>query len=304
MVAALTALSLTTSVQAQSVTELHHTSLQADGPNTGQDAYGLIRKTFGTRAIESPDLYKGNHADVVHITEDTDEIVGPHFVFLAHRDHDNDRDKGLTDRQRNEIKAYDKSKRALKAYEGETMQYRWKFKIDSGFEFSKNFTHFFQIKAKNVSKLKNTKDSDKFPVVTISVVDKGDGRNELQLRHSPSLDANGVRASSTKLVRKDMSLFTDQWIEFFIEATYSESGTLKFQARNVETGELLINFEAQDIDMWRGERREDFSRPKWGIYRSLKDKNSLRREEEMARFADFSIRKIKIDEAETVLPIP
>ena len=292
---AVTALSTANTAQTQSVTELHHTSLQADGPTTGHSAYALIRKAFGTRAIESPDLYRGNHADVVHITEDTDEIVGPHFVFLAHRDHDNDRDKGLTDRQRNEIKAYDKSKRALKGYEGETMQYRWKFKIDSDFEFSKSFTHFFQIKAKNLSKLKNSKDSDKFPVVTISAVDKGDGRNELQLRHSPSLDENAMRTKSTKLVRKNMSLFADQWIEFFVEATYAEAGTLKFQARNIETDELLVDFEAKDIDMWRGERREDFSRPKWGIYRSLKNKDSLRHEEEQARFADFSVRKVRLN---------
>ena len=46
-----------------------------------------------------------------------------------------------------------------------------------------------------------------------------------------------------------------------------------------------------NIDMWRGESGEDFSRPKWGIYRSIKEKGSLRAEEEKARFADFEIRK-------------
>lgn len=91
-----------------------------------------------------------------------------------------------------------------------------------------------------------------------------------------------------------MSLFTGQWIEFFVQITYGENGQLKFQAKNIETGEVLVDHEETDIDMWRGERREDFSRPKWGIYRSLKDKGSLRSDEEKARFADFSIRKVAL----------
>ena len=171
------------------------------------------------------------------------------------------------------------------------MQYRWKFKIDDGFEFSKNFTHFFQIKAKNVKKQKNPKDSDKFPILTISAVDKGDGGNIFELRHSPSLDANGNRLKFTRLVQEDMSRFTGQWIEFFVQVTYEDEGQLIFQAKNIETGELLVDLREDNIDMWRGEHKSDFSRPKWGIYRSLKDKDSLRIEEERALFADFSIHK-------------
>jgi len=34
-----------------------------------------------------------------HIIEAEDSIVGPHFVFLAHRDQDHDRGKGVTDRR-------------------------------------------------------------------------------------------------------------------------------------------------------------------------------------------------------------
>jgi len=47
-----------------------------------------------------------------HIIEETDSTVGPHFVFLAHRDEDFN--KGVqSDRQRNEIKTYDKSDSAV-----------------------------------------------------------------------------------------------------------------------------------------------------------------------------------------------
>ena len=68
-------------------------------------------------------MYSGNHEGVIHIVEDTDDIVGNHFVFLAHRDEDQDKDKGPSDRQRNEIKSYDKSPPATLAFENETVQY-------------------------------------------------------------------------------------------------------------------------------------------------------------------------------------
>lgn len=266
-------------------------SLKSDGPETGLDSYALIQRVFGRRAIESPDLYDDNHPDVLHIIEEEDDIVGPHFVFLAHRDDDKDRDKDFTDRQRNEIKAYDKSDKSLKAYKNEVMQYRWKFKIDDEFEFSKNFTHFFQIKAKNLSKIRNPKDSDKYPILTISAVDKGKRGNLFELRHSPSLDENGNRQKFARLVEKEMSLFTGQWIEFFVQITHHDEGQLIFQAKNIETGALLVDYRNDNIDMWRGEGQGDFARPKWGIYRSLKDKESLRSAEERARFADFTITK-------------
>ena len=276
---------------AETFTQTHKYELTADGPDTGKTSYQLIRKIFGKKSIEAPGLYRSNHPEAQHILEGQDNVVGPHFIFLSHRDEDMDRDKDFTDRQRNEIKAYDKSKRGLKGYKNETMQYRWKFKIDDGFEFSKNFTHFFQIKAKNLSKGPASKDSDKFPVITFTAVDKGEGRNEFQLRHSPSLTPEGKRLKFKKLVRKDMDLFTGQWVEFFVQITYHDQGQLIVRAKNIETGEVLMDFEKDGIDMWRGESRKDFSRPKWGIYRSLKQKDSLRSHEEKARFADFSIRK-------------
>ena len=46
--------------------------------------------------------------------------------------------------------------------------------------------------------------------------------------------------------------------------------------------------------MWRGFSDADFARPKWGIYRSIVETDSLRADEERVRFADFSITKGKI----------
>lgn len=64
------------------------TCLNADGPG-GRDAYELIESVFGAGSIEAPD---GDHEKPVrHVIEDVDDEVGPHFVFLIHRDVDLDR---------------------------------------------------------------------------------------------------------------------------------------------------------------------------------------------------------------------
>lgn len=264
--------------------------LASDGPDNGLDSYTLIRNTFGKKAIEAPDLYPDNHPGLPHIIEENDDIVGNHFVFLSHLDDDKDRDKKKLDRQRNEIKVYDYSNTELRAYEDETMQYRWKFKIDSDFEFSKSFTHFFQIKGKNK---KNTPQNggDSYPILTLTMVDRGDEGNEFQFRHNAGYDKDKKNTDMRKLIRKSTSLIADQWVEIFVQMTFSEEGTLLFQIKNIETGELVVDFKEDGLDLWRGESEEDFARPKWGIYRSLKDTDRLRSEQERARFADFTITK-------------
>ena len=279
---------------AKEFSQQYHHELTSDGPDNGLDSYSLIRNTFGKKAIESPDLYESNHTGTRHITEDEDDIVGPHFVFFSHLNDDTDRDKGKTDRQRNEIKIYDRSNPELMGFKGDTMHYRWKFRIDNDFEFSKNFTHFFQIKAKNVSKKRNKNGGDSYPMITFTVADIGSDENQFQLRYSSGTDKQGNKASSEKLIREDVSLLSGKWIEFFVQITYKEKGNLQVIAKDIETDEILIDFKKRKLDMWRGEGKGDFARPKWGIYRSLKDKDSLRSNEEVARFANFAITKGKL----------
>lgn len=272
----------------------HQHTLTADGPEEGLDSYAQIWNVLAPKSIESPDLYSSNHTDTKHIIEANDDVVGNHFVFLSHLDDDTDRDKGKSDRQRNEIKVHDRSNPELMGFKNETMQYRWKFKIEDDFEFSKSFTHFFQVKAKNVSKKNNANGGDSYPLITLTVVDRGDEGNEFQLRHNAGFDENGGKTDTAKLIRKNLSLISGQWVEILAQIKYSEKGSIHFQIRSVETGELIVDFKKDKLDMWRGEGKQDFMRPKWGIYRSLKDKKSLRSDEEIARFADFSISKGKL----------
>ena len=52
-----------------------------------------------------------------------------------------------SDRQRNEIKTYDKSPDNLLGVEGEEVVYKWKFKLDADMQLSSSFTHVHQLKS-------------------------------------------------------------------------------------------------------------------------------------------------------------
>ncbi|MDO6839734.1 hypothetical protein Q4602_09665 [Paraglaciecola chathamensis] len=236
-------------------------TLSADGPKAGLSAYDLIENVFAAGSIEAPDMYPTDHTEAVHIVKDSDNMVGPHFVFLAHKVLDFN--KGVeSDRQRNQIKTYDKSPTALKGYQGETMQFSWKFKISNELELSKKFSHFFQLKAKNFSQ-----------------------------DNSKGFNADGTSTSDIYLIKADWSSITDEWLNITVQATFAEEGAFYMQISRMQDNAILVDINEPVMDMWRGVSSEDFVRPKWGIYRSLADGDSLRSEEEQVRFADFVVEK-------------
>ncbi|MEP1552473.1 MAG: hypothetical protein ABJJ44_15670 [Paraglaciecola sp.] len=252
-------------------------TLKADGANQGLTAYELIQNFGGKRSIESPDLYPDNHTSEKHIYEDSDNIVGNHFVFVLHRDLDKDRDKYIkfADRQRNEIKAYSGSKVSLKGFEGETMTYRWKFKLEAEMSLSKNFSHFFQ--------LKSVDDGIGMPILTISARSyRGD--RWLALSHAPI----------KKAVILDKTLWpevADVWLEAECTVTYRDNGALEISVKRMSDKQTVLAFKSENIDMWRGTQKDHFVRPKWGFYRSLKSKHMLVNEQDSIRFADFEVVK-------------
>ena len=124
-------------------------TLDANGPG---NTYELITSVFapgnGVSAVEAPDLYhpwaSGRHIAEVFDTEFNQYV----FEFYSHALFDNEPvDPTLTDRQRVEIKTYAASPPNLKGTLGESIIYKWKFKIPIGFQPSENFTHLHQIKA-------------------------------------------------------------------------------------------------------------------------------------------------------------
>lgn len=249
-------------------------TLKADGV-IGADTYDLIREFGGARCIESPDLYHVNHPEVSHIVEARDQTVGDHFVFKIHRDLDRDRDRlDITDRQRNEIKTYGPSEDAVKAFEGETLILRWRFKITEGFELSKRFSHFFQLKAVG--------GNDSHPILTITGNEQS-GADGYEIRHGEE---------DTKLARVSRDKVDGKWLDAYVRATFSHVGSLRLIVVDTQTKDTIFDISAVNIDMWRGTSESHFVRPKWGIYRSLADIDNLRQEEEIVRFADFEIQKV------------
>lgn len=253
------------------------TRLRADGPMVGLTAYDLIRNFGGKKSIESPDLYSKNHPEFEHIYEDTDGIVGHHFVFVLHRDLDKDRDKYLkfSDRQRNEIKAYSGSRDKLKGFEGESLTYRWKFKLEPDMSLSKNFSHFFQ--------LKSVDDGIGMPILTISGR-SFKGQKWLGLSHA-AVDKPSI------LDKKLWKEVAGVWLEAECTVTYSNNGALKLSVKRMSDNQAIFDFESNNIDMWRGTKKDHFVRPKWGFYRSLKSRHMLASEQDSIRFADFAVTK-------------
>ncbi len=240
--------------------------LVADGVT---ETYALISGVLGGNPIEIPDCA---HPDFgPHITQEWDDGLGKHsFVFHIHVEPDNDRCKTF-DRQRNEIKTYDKSPPYLKGFLGDTTTYRWRFKLGAGFQPSTNFTHLHQLKAVG--------GDDASPLITLTPRAGTPDTMELSLRDSDD--------DRTVLIKVPLKPLTGVWVEVYERVTFGHQGSYFLEIRNLSTGDLLLVYDDPDIDLWRV--GAEFVRPKWGIYRSLNSKEYLR--DEQVRFDQFCLAK-------------
>jgi hypothetical protein len=243
------------------------TLLRADGRT---NTYGLIDSVLGGTAVETPDC--AHPAFGAHITQAFDTVLKEEvFIFHLHVTPDNDRCIN-TDRQRVEIKTYDKSPDRLKAFKGDTLVLEWKFRIDKNFQPSPDFTHIHQIKAAD--------GDDAMPLITLTLryAESGD---RIEVIH---VDSKGVR---TVLTTASLAPFRGAWIQAEETTGFGTEGTYRLSLRDAATGKVLLSYADTAIDMWR--TATTFIRPKWGIYRSLNHPSYLR--DEQIRFADFSITK-------------
>jgi hypothetical protein len=244
--------------------------LNADGPG---DTYELINSVLapGYNVIEVPDCNHevfGRHIDEVY-----DNELGMYvFRFYIHTTPDNDRCINF-DRQRNEIKTYDKSPDNLKGVIGETFIYKWKFKLPTGFQSSSNFTHIHQLKSVGG-------DLDAMPMYTLTI-HKG-SPDKLKLRYAET-------DTQITLKETDLTPFKGVWIEATEKVTYGVEGTYEIELKRVSDGATMFSYTNNSIINWREEA--DFVRPKWGIYRSLLNSADLR--DETLLFANFSIEELE-----------
>lgn len=245
--------------------------LKADGSG---DTYELIDSIFGGQAVETPDcshLTFGRHISEEYNSELNEDV----FVFHIHVTPDNDRCKNF-DRQRCEIKTYDKSPGNLKAFEGDEMIFKWRFKLDSGFQPSYGFTHIHQIKAGDGP-------NDGSPIITITP--RLDNPEKLEIIHT----GDEKSSSLGKVKRVDLNPFKGTWIQAVERIKFARHGTYSLILKRVDGGTLLLSYSNNDMDLWR--TGTTFVRPKWGIYRSLSHPEQLR--DERVLFADIMIEKKK-----------
>lgn len=239
--------------------------LEADGSG---NTYELINSKFapGYDAVEHPECIHpefGRH--IVEVWDD--ELKQYVFEFYSHVTPDNDRCINL-DRQRIEIKTYDSSPANLKAVVGETVTYKWEFRLPVGFKPSSSFTHIHQIKAVG--------GDDDMPIFTLTP--RKSSPNILELIHN----------NSTKVKTANLSLFEGVWVECTeVIHVHPTDGKYSLLINRVSDGITLLSYTNNKLMTIHADN--NFDRPKWGIYRSLNNVSDLR--DEAVRFTGFSIQE-------------
>jgi hypothetical protein len=225
-----------------------------------QDAYTRIKSKLAS-SPETPDC---SHPDFgPHITQVIDPDLQKYvFNFNIHVTPDNDRCVAF-DRQRLEIKTEGNSSTPnyLKGFLGDSVTFRWQFKLAGGFQPSYSFTHIHQIKAY---------DGDSgAPLITLTP--RFGSPNSLQLIH---INSSGV---TTTLTQTPLDPFVGQWVQAYEKITYGTHGTYSIVITRLSDGAQLFSYSNNDIDLWR--TGTTVIRPKWGIYRSLNNAQQLRDEQ-------------------------
>jgi hypothetical protein len=255
--------------------------LKADGPG---DTYELIDSVLapGKIAVEVPDnMDLGNHSSFGrHISEVWDtELQENVFEFQAHIDcvnpdktitTDNEPVSNAAEKQRIEIKSYGPSPDNLKGTLDETITYQWKFKLPTGFQPSSAFTHLHQIKAVG--------GNQDLPIFTLSA--KKAKINQLNVVHN-NIDI---------IANMNLSELEGVWVEITETIKVGANGCYAIRIKRIKDGKELLSYSNPNLETIRPDN--EFIRPKWGIYRSLKKVEDLR--EEKVLFADFSITEVKL----------
>ena len=255
---------------------LSEIKLQAD-LTSEKKAIPQVQAAFGKYSIETPETFKQNHQDFEHLVVEKDKEMDATFVFRIHRDKDGDRDKNWPkgeERQRNEIKGYQSSPKTLKALQGEVTRYHWYLKIDESFAITKNFCHFFQLKP-----VGGENSSD--PLLTLSgSIFQGKPQLEIRL-----WSKDGKR----RLFVANWKDCKGKWLECECITKSGEKGFLRFSVTSSDKDIRFVS-EIPGLLTWRP--GYSFVRPKWGIYRSLVNKEAIPNEEDEVRMTGFTIQKL------------
>lgn len=248
-------------------TQATPTTLDADGVTP---TYALIEGVLGAGNVETPDCIHPEFGP--HVTQAEDATLAmPVFVFHLHVTPDNDRCLA-SDRQRTEIKVSDSSPDSLRIKLGDTVHYRWRFRLDAGFQASPGFTHLHQVRPY---------DGDaELPMVMLTARRK-DGSDRIEISHNDS------RGGARLLATTALAPLRGEWVEAETRMKSGSQGQYMLRLTRVSDGAILFDYSNANLDLWR--QGTTFVRPKWGLYRSLQYPSYLR--DEQARFARFCLAK-------------
>lgn len=243
--------------------------LSADGEGETYQLINAVLISKNRNAVEVPDC---NHKKFgKHISQVFDKTLNKYvFKFVIHVKGDFDRCKRF-DRQRNEIKANKRSNDTILATKGETLNYKWKFKLEKGFQTSSRYTDVHQITYNKIS--------GNEPLFAF-MARKKNGKQNFQVVYIDE-DEKKVLASIK------LSKITGKWIIADETITYGKNGSYTLTLKTLK-GKTVLKIERKNIQTWYDTMI--YARPKWGIYRSLKKQNELR--DEKLYFADFEINDV------------
>lgn len=243
-------------------------TLNANGfGSTYEDINAVLAPNYNV--IEVPDCAHTSFGR--HIDEIYDSELGSYvFRFHAHVTPDNDRCINF-DRQRTEIKTYDQSPDNLLATIGETIRYKWLFKLSDTHQSSPRFTHIHQIKSVGGP-------FSQMPMFTLTTRQTNSSGHILQLRYAPE------DVQST-LAQVSIAPFLGEWIEATEVITFGNIGSYSLELKQASNQAILLSYLNPVMDTWQD--GSTFARPKWGIYRSLEFPSFLQDEEVL--FNAFSI---------------
>ncbi|MFZ4455948.1 MAG: heparin lyase I family protein [Bacteroidales bacterium] len=249
------------------------TILTADGPG---NTYELINRVLapGHDAIDTPDAL--DPAFGRHIAEVWDEDLKQFvFEFYLHVSVVNELqdvfETRIAGKQRIEIKSYKYSPENLQGVSGETVIYRWKFKLPKGFQTSSQWTHIHQVKASG---------GDEYNPLFALTCRKGNP-NQLELNY-----CSNTISGFSKLRTINLAPFEGTWVEATERIKIdSIHGNYSIDIIKVSDGSKMLSYSNNDLPTYRA--NNSFIRPKWGIYRGIVKVSDLR--DETIRFNSFSI---------------
>lgn len=243
--------------------------LNADGKFNTYELINSVLIDKNRTAVEVPDC---NHTEFgKHISEKFDTTLNKYvFEFVIHTKEDNDRCKRF-DRQRNEIKANKRSPNTILATENETLNYKWKFKLEKGFQVSSKYTDVHQITYR--------KKNGNEPLFAFIAREKK-GKDLFQIAY--------INTSKKEILASvNLSKVTGKWLIADETITYAKNGSYRLKLTTLN-GKPIFDIQKENIKTWF--ETMVYARPKWGIYRSLKKADQLR--DEKLYFSDFEINAI------------